>query len=76
MPDAEDRIVLELLGLPLEIRAALAVKLIESLDDCAPAVVGEQWAKEIERRLDDLDNGRVSTVPGEAAMNEARQLLP
>lgn len=46
-------------------RASLAGLLIESLETEADPGVEAAWAKEIERRLADLDSGTVKTVPWE-----------
>ena len=51
------------LDLPLEARAALAGRLIESLhpppDQDAEAV----WDEEISRRIEELDSGKVTAIP-------------
>lgn len=59
------------LALPAEARAALASQLLESLDEEVDANAEALWAEEIKRRVDDLDAGRVKTVPWE----EVRQRL-
>lgn len=51
------------LRLPEADRAALATKLLDSLDPESEEEVETAWAKEIEKRLDDLDQGRVKTIP-------------
>ncbi len=53
----------EALSLPPEARAALAASLIESLDETVDPDAEAEWAKEIARRVKDLDEGRVQTVP-------------
>jgi len=47
----------EALKLPPEARAALAGTLIESLEEPVDERAEEAWAAEIQRRLDELDNG-------------------
>lgn len=46
-------------------RAALAGLLIESLEGEADPDVEAAWAVEIERRVADLDSGRVQGIPWE-----------
>jgi putative addiction module component (TIGR02574 family) len=51
------------LKLPVEARAAIAGSLIESLDEEVDENVEEAWAEEIARRIQDLDSGKVKTIP-------------
>jgi putative addiction module component (TIGR02574 family) len=63
----------EALSLTPEERARLADHLIASLassDD-----IDRAWADEVERRLADIEAGRVATVPLEHAITRARQSL-
>ena len=53
----------EALGLPAETRAALAARLIESLDETIDPDAERLWAEEITRRLKELDEGRAQTIP-------------
>jgi putative addiction module component (TIGR02574 family) len=53
----------DVLALPVEARAAVAAKLLDSLDSEVDEEAEAQWRAEIERRLRDVDGGRVSTVP-------------
>ena len=46
-------------------RAELAGLLLESLDDSADEDVDEAWREEIERRMQDIDNGTVTPVSWE-----------
>jgi len=59
------------LNLTVEERAELAGSLIESLDDVQDKSVAAAWEKEILRRMEDLDSGRVTPV----SLEEARQRL-
>ncbi len=66
---------LELLAEALEISAAdrghLAAKLIESLDSETDVNAEQAWAVEIQRRLQEMDEGRVQLAP----WSEARRLI-
>lgn len=50
------------LALPPEARAALAGSLLESLDDSVDASVEEAWDREIARRIEELDSGKVKPI--------------
>lgn len=63
------------LKLPAEERASLAQQLIESLDETGdedPATVERAWAEEIKRRLREIREGHVKTIPWDEAMANAR----
>ncbi|MBI3014454.1 MAG: addiction module protein [Candidatus Tectomicrobia bacterium] len=53
------------LGLSEEERAALAARLIESLDTEAEEGVEAAWLAEVERRMEELDSGKVQSIPWE-----------
>jgi putative addiction module component (TIGR02574 family) len=53
----------EALNLPMEARAALAARLIESLDEAVDPDAESLWAQEITRRLRDFDEGRAEATP-------------
>jgi len=62
-PMNEDtKLLADALKLPIEARAALAAKLIDSLDSEVDEDAEARWSEEIERRLADVDAGRVATV--------------
>ncbi len=70
-----EQITDEVLALPSEARALLADRLVESLDPAEDGYIHQLWATEARRRLDDVRNGRVKTIPGEAALARVRQAL-
>ena len=59
------------LALPVEARAALAGSLLESLDETVDASAEEAWNREILRRIEELDSGKVKP----SAWAEARQQI-
>jgi putative addiction module component (TIGR02574 family) len=64
MPTLSKKLLEEVLHLPLELRAALAGSLIESLENADIARGAETaWRSEIARRMKDLDSGQVRPVP-------------
>lgn len=65
----------EALGLTPANRAKLAHELLESLDTLSPEEIDELWLDEAERRLKELDDGRVQLVPAEEVYRKAQALL-
>ena len=66
--DPEDELLEAAMKLPPEERAALAVKLIESLDGNALNEDAEAaWAAEIERRVQEIKAGTARTIPWKEA---------
>jgi putative addiction module component (TIGR02574 family) len=59
------------LALPPAARAALAGSLFESLDETVDEGAEAEWQKEIARRMQELDSGRVKSL----AWAEARQQI-
>jgi putative addiction module component (TIGR02574 family) len=56
-------------------RAELAGLLLESLQTAPDADVEAAWAEEIERRVRDIDEGRVKTIPWEQVRAELQARL-
>jgi putative addiction module component (TIGR02574 family) len=56
-------------------RAALALQLLESLDDRHLGASDEDFAAELARRCDEVRTGRVTPVDGRAAISEIRNGL-
>ena len=66
------------LTLPPEARAALAGSLLESLDETVEASAEsaeEEWSREIARRIEELDSGKVQPLRWEAARREIAAIL-
>lgn len=63
MNQETEKLLLEALQLPPEARAALAGHLIESLDEEVDEGVEAAWSAEIARRTEELETGKVRTVP-------------
>ncbi len=63
MTRSVNEILEEALTLPVEARAEIASKLINSLDDAVDDDAEVEWSAEIERRIRDIDNGTVELVP-------------
>lgn len=63
----------EALKLPPSDRSHLVERLLVSLD--ADAELEEEWAREADRRVAELDSGAVEAVPGDQAMSRLRARL-
>ena len=69
MSGKAQKILEEALTLPPAERADLAASLLDSLDEGPDDAVEEAWAEEIKRRIEDVESGRVKTIP----WSEARE---
>ena len=69
------KIEAELLALPVESRTYLAERLVESLDVNPDPEVEVAWAREIEKRIHEIDSGKVTLIPAETAFAQARKKL-
>ncbi len=65
------KLLQEALRLSPEARAALAVSLLESLEEDVDESAEAAWADEIAKRLHELDSGAVTPVP----WSEARRMI-
>jgi putative addiction module component (TIGR02574 family) len=63
------------LSLPEKDRAELASSLIDSLDPTVDPDAELAWQEEIARRLKDIENGRVKTVPWDEVRRKGTALL-
>jgi putative addiction module component (TIGR02574 family) len=68
----------EALELPTKARAKLAHDLLLSLEEepfDPPEEVEKAWAKEIDSRIRDVEEGRVKLIPAERALRDVRATL-
>jgi putative addiction module component (TIGR02574 family) len=56
-------------------RAALAKRLINSLDEHVDENIDQAWIDEVRRRKVEIKSGKVTTVPAEEIHREARKIL-
>jgi putative addiction module component (TIGR02574 family) len=75
MADPASKLEAKALKLPPEERARLAERLISSLDQSSDPDSDQLWIRESERRLDELESGRVEAVPAERVIENARTSL-
>lgn len=60
------------LALPPGMRAMLADHLLASLDGPNQKEIDAAWAEEVERRIREIDEGKVETIDGELVMQKLR----
>ena len=70
--DVYEEIMSAALALPPGARAMLAEQLMESLDAEDQERINALWAEEAERRDAEIEDGRVTPIPGEEVMNRLR----
>ena len=61
------------LSLPCEDRVYLVDRLLQSLNAPSQAEIDRLWAEEAERRVDEMDSGKLQTIPGEQVFAEIRK---
>jgi putative addiction module component (TIGR02574 family) len=75
MTEEAHELLQKALALPDKERAELAGNLISSLDATFDQDVDAAWQQEVVCRLDDVESGRVETVPWEEVRQKGRTLL-
>ena len=65
----------QVLSLPCEARIYLVDRLLESLNAPSREEIDRLWAEEAERRIEELDSGKVEAIPGEQVFAEIRERL-
>jgi len=75
MPLTLTELAEEAMALPCESRAYLAERLLETLDFEEDFAVSDVWLKEIRKRCQELDAGKVHALPAEPEIAELRQSL-
>jgi putative addiction module component (TIGR02574 family) len=59
-------------NMPLEARAEIVDSLLESMQP-TDASIDELWKLEVERRIDEYENGNVELIPGEAVFGKINE---
>ena len=75
MPLTLEQLTAEAMQLPIESRALLADRLVESLASAELDDIQRLWAAEAMRRRDEVRSGRVQSIPGEQVLDEVRRLV-
>ncbi len=73
MGTATDKIFEEALMLPTDERASLVEKLVQSLNLPSEAEINRLWEDEAERRIAQLEKGKVELIPGELVFAKIRE---
>jgi putative addiction module component (TIGR02574 family) len=64
----------EAISLPVEKRTLLVDKLLQSLNP-ALSDIDKLWAEEAEKRLKEITEGSVRTIPGEEVFTKIREIF-
>jgi putative addiction module component (TIGR02574 family) len=67
------RILSEVLALPVDERAELVDRILDSLGETPDKERLEKWAAETESRLDAIDRGELKTRPGEEVLADLQR---
>ncbi|MBC8205651.1 MAG: addiction module protein [Kiritimatiellales bacterium] len=70
-----EKLVDEALNLPIQVRAFVAEKLIESLDEVPGATLSPAWEKEIKKRCQEIDQGLIELRSAEDVFTKAYAAL-
>ena len=69
-----DKLIDDAMSLPAELRARLADELLKSLNP-AQAEIDRLWALEAEKRVANIDSGKVQPIRGEEVFEKIRKQL-
>jgi len=72
MATTNDRVIEEALSLPADARLSLIEKLLTSLNLPIDEEIDRIWAEEAERRVSQIQEGKVKLVPGEEVFAKIR----
>ncbi len=70
-----EKITEAVLSLPSDARALLADRLVESLDPLHDDAVRDAWTTEAKNRLQEVESGQVSPIPGDVALQQVRRSI-
>ncbi len=70
-----EKLAEEALTLPDDDRAALIEVLVRSMNPPVRTEIDRLWAEEAERRVQEIEDGTVTPLDGEAVLQEVRQRL-
>jgi putative addiction module component (TIGR02574 family) len=59
-------------SLPIDLKIELIDKLLESISP-SQGEIDELWKVEVERRIDEVESGKVNTIPGEEVFARIRE---
>lgn len=73
MPTATDRVVKDALELPADARIGLVDRVLVSLNLPMRPDIDKMWSEEAERRVAEIDEGKVELIPGEEVLAKIRR---
>jgi putative addiction module component (TIGR02574 family) len=73
MPIVAKKVIDEVLQLPADARVSLVEQLLTSLNLPTQPEVDRLWAKEAERRIAQIDKGKVRQLPGAKVFSDLRK---
>ena len=73
MPTIAEKVIEQALSLPADSRVGLVEKLLASLNLPTQPEIERLWAEEAERRVAQIDRGKVKLIPGEKVFERIRQ---
>ena len=73
MPIVSERVFDEALSLPADARLDLVERLLTSLNLPIQSEIDHLWAEEAERRVAEVNQGKVELVPAEKVFQDIRQ---
>jgi len=76
MATTNDRVIEEALSLPADSRLSLIEKLLTSLNLPIDQEIDRLWAEEAERRVSQIEEGKVKMIPGEEVFAKIREKHP
>ena len=73
MDELLEKLERDILALPVQERAKLAHVLITSLDEDSPQEVESAWDIEVEKRVQEILNGKITGIPAEEVFARLRK---
>jgi len=73
MANLADKIYQQAIDLPIDDRLVLIDKLLISTNLPTQNDIDQAWAKEVERRCQELDSGKAKLVPGEEVFDKIKK---
>ncbi len=72
MNELNEKLLQDILSLPSHLRTILIDKLIESLNVPIQKEIDDLWAEEAEKRISDINSGKVQSISGEKVFEDIR----
>jgi putative addiction module component (TIGR02574 family) len=73
MPTVAEKIIDDVLLLPIDARISLVEQLLTSLNLSTQSEVDRLWAKEAERRIAEIETSKVKLISGEKVFSDIRK---